>query len=86
MIVEVEWYRNSQRLGGDPKNAGDGDFKIVANKNTRQLVLNQFKSERSHVLKLNMVFSIDHNLVIFDFFPLKMNQIERTQLRLVKTC
>ena len=46
MIVEVEWYRNSQRLGGDPKNAGDGDFKIVANKNTRQLVLNQFKSEQ----------------------------------------
>ena len=46
VIVEVEWYRNSQRLGGDPKNAGDGDFKIVANKNTRQLVLNQFKSEQ----------------------------------------
>ena len=60
MIVEVEWYRNSQRLGGDPKNAGDGDFKIVANKNTRQLVLNQFKSEqeRSHVLKLNMVSTV----------------------------
>ena len=58
MIVEVEWYRNSQRLGGDPKNAGDGDFKIVANKNTRQLVLNHFKSEqeRSQILKLNMVF------------------------------
>ena len=45
MTVEVEWYRNSQRLGGDPKNAG-GDFKIVANKNTRQLVLNQFKSDQ----------------------------------------
>ena len=51
MTVEVEWYRNSQRLGGDPKNSG-GDFKIVANKNTRQLVLNQFTSdqERSQVL------------------------------------
>ena len=62
MIVEVEWYRNSQRLGGDPKNAGDGDFKIVANKNTRQLVLNQFKSEqeRSQILTEYGVYGYSH--------------------------